>query len=82
MGLQFYRRLKLGKGLGLNISKSGISPSLRTKIGAVSSKGYSIKTGIKGLNYRKYYSKKEAIGCFGIVFTIISVFIALLTKRK
>ena len=82
MGFQFYRRIKLRKGLGLNISKSGIYPSLRTKIGAISSKEYSIRTGVKGLNYRKRYSKKEALGCLGIVFTIISVFVVLLTKRK
>ncbi|MEE4001517.1 DUF4236 domain-containing protein [Tenacibaculum sp. FZY0031] len=82
MGFQFYRRIKLGKGFGLNISKSGISPSLRTKIGAVSSKGYSIRTGIKGLQYRKRHTKKEGIGCLGIVFAIVSVFVALLIKRK
>lgn len=82
MGFQFYRRIKLGKGFGLNISKSGISPSLRTKIGAVSPKEYSIRTGVKGLNYRKRYSKTEGIGCLGIVFAIVSVFVALLIKRK
>ncbi|CAM1358409.1 conserved hypothetical protein [Tenacibaculum sediminilitoris] len=81
MGFQFYRRIKLGKGLGLNISKSGISPSLQIKRGAVSSKGYSIRTGIKGLQYRKRHFKKEGIGCLGIVFAIVGVFVVLL-KRK
>ncbi|WP_409187172.1 DUF4236 domain-containing protein [Antarcticibacterium sp. 1MA-6-2] len=44
MGFRFQKRINLGKGLGLNISKSGISPSIRTKVGSISSKGYSVRT--------------------------------------
>lgn len=80
MGFQFHKRLKIKKGLGLNISKSGISPSLRTKSGAISSKGYSIRTGIKGLNYRKRYSKSNNKGCLGFVFVVLSLMV--LFKRK
>lgn len=52
MGFRFQKRIKLGGGLGLNISKSGISPSLRTKIGTFSKNGYSTKTGIPGIRYQ------------------------------
>lgn len=67
MGFRFQKRIKLGKGLGVNISKSGITPSYRTKRGSVSSKGYSIKTGISGVTYRKNYLKSSKGGCAGIL---------------
>jgi hypothetical protein len=52
MGFRFQKRIKLGGGLGLNINKSGISPSLRTKMGTFSKNGYSAKTGISGVGYQ------------------------------
>jgi len=63
MGFRFNKRIKLGKGLGVYISKSGITPSYRTKRGSLSSKGYSIRTGISGLTYRKTFSKSKNSGC-------------------
>lgn len=71
MGFRFQKRIKLGKGLGVNISKSSITPSYRSKRGSVSSKGYSIKTGIPGLTFRKTFSKKGNSGC---VVTLLIVF--------
>lgn len=63
MGFRFQKRIKLGGGLGLNVSKSGISPSLRTKMGTFSKNGYSVKTGIPGVRYQNS-------GCFVLfVFT-------------
>ena len=52
MGFRFQKRIKLGGGLGLNISKSGISPSLKTKMGTFSKNSYSVKTGIPGVRYQ------------------------------
>lgn len=52
MGFRFQKRIKLGGGLGLNISQSGISPSLRTKMGTFGKNGYSVKTGISGVRYQ------------------------------
>jgi hypothetical protein len=52
MGFRFQKRIRLGGGLGLNISKSGISPSLKTRMGTFSKNGYSIKTGISGVRYQ------------------------------
>ncbi len=53
MGWRFFRRIKLFGGLGLNLSKKGISASIRTPFGSVNSRGgYSIRTPIPGLSYR------------------------------
>lgn len=52
MGFRFQKRIKLGGGFGFNISKSGISPSLRTKMGTFGKNGYSVKTGISGVRYQ------------------------------
>ena len=69
MGFRFQKRIKLGGGLGLNISKSGISPSLRTKIGTYSKNGYSTKTGIPGLRY-------QSRGCLVLfIFTGVLAFL-------
>jgi len=63
MSFRFQKRIKLGKGLGINVSKSGISPSYRTKKGSISSKGYSVRSGISGLTYRKTFNKAKNDGC-------------------
>lgn len=63
MGFRFQKRINFGKGIGLNISKSGITPSVRTKSGSLSTKGYSIKTGISGVGYRKNFSNSKNSGC-------------------
>ncbi|MFC4635496.1 DUF4236 domain-containing protein [Dokdonia ponticola] len=60
MAFRFNKRIKLSKGLGINLSKSGISTSYRTKSGSVNSKGFSIRTGIPGLTYRKRFKNS---GC-------------------
>jgi len=52
MGFRFQKRIRLGGGFGLNISKSSISPSLRTKMGTFGKSGYSVKTGISGVRYQ------------------------------
>lgn len=63
MGFRFQKRIKLGKNLGVHISKSGITPSYRNKRGSISSKGYAIRTGIPGVTYRKTFSKSKHSGC-------------------
>ncbi|MBV7268032.1 DUF4236 domain-containing protein [Winogradskyella luteola] len=78
MGFRFQKRIKLGKRFGINISKSGITPSYRTKKGSLSSKGYSINTGIPGLNYRKTFSKSSKSGCSIFVLIAMSSTIILL----
>ena len=80
MGFRFQKRINLGKGIGFNISKSGISPSYRSKTGSVSTKGFSIRTGIPGVTYRKTYNKSKNAGCLNmiIVFVIIGGILAFI----
>ena len=76
MGFRFQKRINIGKGIGLNISKSGITSSIRTKSGSLGTKGYSVKTGISGVSYRKNFSNSKNSGC--IVFLIIPIAIIIL----
>ena len=43
----------------MNLSGSGLSLTQRTKWGSWGTRGFSIRTGIPGLYYRKRYRKKE-----------------------
>ena len=72
MSFRFQKRIKLGKGLGVNISKSGITTSYRTKKGSISSKGYSVRTGMPGLTYRKTFSKSSKSGCAATSLILIA----------
>lgn len=72
MGIIYQKRIGKEKGTGLNISKSGISASYRGKYGSFGSSGFTIKTGIPGLYFRKYSSKNK-----GITTLIIIAFYAL-----
>ena len=78
MGFRYQKRINLGKGLGVNLSKSGISPSLRTKKGSISSKGFSVRTGIPGLSYRKSFSKAGKSGCAGFFLVLIVLGVGIL----
>ncbi len=79
MGFRFQKRIKLGKGLGITISKSGVTPSYRNKKGAISSKGFTIKTGVPGLSYRKTFKKAKGRGCLVVlVFAIVIPIFGLL----
>ncbi|WP_394970387.1 DUF4236 domain-containing protein [uncultured Croceitalea sp.] len=75
MAFRFQKRIKLGKGLGINVSKSGITPSYRNRKGSLSTKGYSVRTGIPGLTYRKTFSKTRNVGC--LVLLILPLCIML-----
>ncbi len=70
MAFRFNKRIKLGKGLGINLSKSGISTSYRTKNGSVGSKGFSVRTGVPGLTYRKRF---KGSGCVLGVLLCMSI---------
>lgn len=75
MAFRFQKRVRLSKGLGVNISKSGITPSYRNKRGGLSTKGYSIRTGIPGLTFRKTFSKSNSRGC--LMLLVLPLFIIL-----
>ncbi|WP_142783811.1 DUF4236 domain-containing protein [Changchengzhania lutea] len=75
MSFRFNKRVKLGKNLGVNISKSSITSSYRTKRGSISTKGYSVRTGIPGLSYRKNFSKAKNAGCILALIPWIFIFL-------
>lgn len=76
MGFRFQKRINLGGGVGLNVSKSGISPSLRTKYGTISNKRVSVRTRIKGVAYTKKIRKAKGSGCV-LVIAALMVFMIL-----
>jgi hypothetical protein len=78
MRFNFRSRINLGKGFGLNISKSGITPSVRTKFGSASSKGFSFKTGIPGLSYRTNYNQS---GCMILIISVLSVYAIIILSN-
>jgi hypothetical protein len=71
MGLRYQRRIGNSKGWGLNISGSGVSSSYRTKYGSISSKGFSIKSGIPGLTFRSGWGGGKDNGLFAFVFLVV-----------
>ncbi len=71
MGFRYQKRVKLGKGAGLNFSKTGVSASYRTKYGSIGPKGFSIRTGIPGLTYRG--GKKSDLAGIMIAIAVIAV---------
>jgi hypothetical protein len=75
MGFRFQRRINLGGGAGLNLSKSGISSSVRTRFGSIGSKGFSIRTGVPGLTYRSRYRKGSDAG---LIVLLVLALVALL----
>lgn len=79
MSFRFQKRIKLGGGLGLNVSKSGIYPSLKTKRGTISSKGFSVRTGVSGVTYGKKFSQAKNSGC--LLFFVLSFGTAAMIKQ-
>ncbi len=71
MGFLFNKRINLGKELGFNISKSRITPSYRNKRGSLSSKGFSVRTRIPGISYKKTSSKANNSGRLLILISFI-----------
>jgi hypothetical protein len=57
MALRYHKRINLGKGVGVNVSDSGLSGSVRTKMGSIGTRGFTLKTGIPGLRYSAAWAK-------------------------
>lgn len=71
MGLRFYRRLNLGRGLGVNVGLRGLSLSLRGRRGAVGTSGFSLRSGIPGLTYRG--GRRGAGGTLAAVIALLAL---------
>ena len=78
MGFRFQRRLNLSRGMGLNVSKSGVSASVRTRYGTFGTKGFSIRTGIRGLTFRQGYRRSSGGGVIGLAFMVVFALLPLL----
>ena len=80
MRFRLQRRLNIKRGLGLNVSKSGGSLSVRTKAGSVGAKGFSIRTGIPGISYRKGWGKTSGVGpLIGLILSLFALVSALIS---
>lgn len=77
MGLRYQKRFNLGNGSGINLSQSGASYSQRTKYGSVGTSGFSIKTGIPGLTFRKRWGKGGGAFLFMLTMVVLT-FLTLL----
>lgn len=77
MALRFQKRINLGGGAGVNLSKSGAGFSYRTRFGSFGTRGYSIRTGIPGLSYRGGLGKNNPIaqilGLFALVWILFQL---------
>lgn len=71
MGFHFQRRLNIGGGWGINMSKSLPSISYRGKHGSIGTNGMSIKTGIPGLSYKMRWSSKKDKNGYWIIATAL-----------
>ena len=78
MGFIFQRRIKLKGGFGFNLSKSGVSPSVRTKYGTIGSKGFSVRTGIPGFYWRSRWGSKDS-GVAALILLILWLGYALIS---
>lgn len=76
MGFRFSKRINLCKGLGINISRSGINPSIRTKFGSIGTNGFSVN-GRSGFGYRKTFRNSGCLLLF-IVSFILFQFLSLI----
>jgi hypothetical protein len=81
MGLQFYKRLKINDNIGVNLSKTGVSASLRSRFGSIGPKGFSVKTGIPGLSLRSSFKNANGKGLanFIIFILILGLIVLILT---
>lgn len=75
MGFRFQRRLNLGSGLGLNLGKRGVSGSARTFFGSVGTRGFSVRSGLPGISYRKSWGRGVGGALVGLVmmFAVLAV---------
>lgn len=72
MGLRYQKRIPLGKGLGVNLSGSGASVSMRTRYGSFGPRGFTLRTGIPGLTYRSGGTRGKGGGGFAVLLMLLA----------
>ena len=81
MGFRFQRRINLGGGWGINASGSGGSLSHRSRHGSIGTKGYSLRTGIRGLSYRESWGKNSGdAALFVLAFMAALALVAVVVR--
>jgi len=70
VGFRFQRRVNLGGGWGVNTGLKGGSVSHRGRYGSFGSKGFSVRTGIRGLSFRQGWGKNAGAAAL-LVFAIL-----------
>ncbi len=84
MGFRFQRRIKIGRGWGVNTSGTGASISHRSRHGSIGTRGFSLRTGIPGLSFRKNWGKNSngmtllVLLVLGVLFVVIKAILILL----
>lgn len=83
MGFRFQRRINFCGGWRLNTSGSGGSLSYRSRHGSIGTKGFSLRTGLPGLSYRRNWGKNNGGAAlialtFMLALAAIGMFIKLL----
>lgn len=81
MGFRFQRRIQLSRGWGINVGTTSGSISHRGRYGSFGSNGFSLRTGIPGLSYRKAWGK-NAGGAALVFLAFALVAVALVTLVK
>lgn len=81
MPFRFWRRINLGNGMGLNVSKSGVTPSVRTRAGSLGMKGFTVRTGIPGLSYRHRFGKNGRDGAISAIALSMLIVALVLVAR-
>lgn len=78
MPFRYQKRIGGNKGLGVNLSKTGISTSYRSSFGAFGSRGFSIRTGIPGLSFRQYNRKGDGFITLFLILFMATIGLAVL----
>lgn len=73
MGLRFYKRVKINDNIGLNLSKTGVSASLKSRFGSIGPKGFTLKTGIPGLSLKSSFKNANGKGLANLIIFILIV---------
>jgi hypothetical protein len=71
MGFRYQKRVNISDGLGINVSRSGLSPSYRTRYGSIGPKGFSLRTGIPGLTFKRSFSRMGGKNTFPVTLAIL-----------
>lgn len=71
MGFRYQKRVNISDGLGINISRSGLSPSYRSRYGSIGPKGFSLRTGIPGFTFKSGFSRLGGKNAFPATLAIL-----------